>query len=197
MTLFYGIHEVRLLHADGRIATGYFDNFEGALRVVENDPEQFKAAYLTLNPLQQLPPGAALNPIALTRAASSAKDEDIAHRYWLLVDCDPARAAKTNSTDGEKAASSLQAEAVREYLRGRGWPEPMLCDSANGFHLLYRVTLPNNESSKEMLKAILGRLAKLFNTPASTVDPTNYNASRVCKLYGSFARKAPHSDERP
>jgi P4 family phage/plasmid primase-like protien len=192
----FGIHEVRLLHADGRIATGYFDNFEAALRAVEHNPEQYKAAYLTLNTLQ-LPPGVALNPTTLTRASLSAKDGDITHRHWLLVDCDPTRPTKTNSTDGEKAASRLQADAVREYLRGHGWPEPMLCDSANGFHLLYRVNLPNDEPSKEMLKAVLGRLAKLFNTPVSTVDPTNYNASRVCKLYGSFARKGLHSEERP
>jgi hypothetical protein len=59
------------------------------------------------------------------------------------------------------------------------------------------VDLPNDEQSKELLKAILGRLAKLFNTPGSEVDTGNYNAARVCKLYGSFSRKGPHSDERP
>ncbi len=86
---------------------------------------------------------------------------------------------------------------MRGYLRGRAWPEPMLCDSGNGWHLLYRVDLPNDEQAKETLKVILGRLAKLFNTPASTVDPGNYNASRICKLYGSWCRKGPHSEERP
>jgi P4 family phage/plasmid primase-like protien len=192
----FGVHEVRSLRPDGRIATGYFDDFSVALRVAESSPEQFKATYLTLNPLQ-LPGGATLNPSALTRASASAKDDDITRRYWLLVDCDPTRAAKTNSTDGEKAASRIQAEAVREYLRGRGWPEPMLCDSSNGFHLLYRVDLPNDEQSKELLKAILGRLAKLFNTPGSAVDAGNYNAARVCKLYGTFSRKGAHSDGRP
>jgi hypothetical protein len=194
---FFGIHEVRVLHADGRIATGYFDNFEAALRAVENDPEQFKAAYMTLNTIQDLPAGAALNPVALTRASAAAKDDDISRRYWLLVDCDPVRDPKTNSTDGEKAESYRQATAVRDYLRSRSWPEPMLCDSGNGSHLLYRVDLPNDEASRDLLRAILERLAKLFNTTTSTVDPTNYNASRVCKLYGSFARKAPHAEERP
>ncbi len=69
----------------------------------------------------------------------------------------------------------------------------MLCDSGNGWHLLYRIELPNDEHSKALIEKFLSRLKQLF----PMVDAGNFNASRVCKIYGSWARKGAHSDERP
>ncbi len=111
----------------------------------------------------------------------------------LLIDFDPPRAAGTNSREGEKQAAREQAERVREYLRNRNWPEPMLCDSGNGWHLIYCIDLPNDDSSTELVRGVLARLHQLF----PMVDAGNFNASRLCKLYGSWARKGEHSDERP
>ena len=48
INLFFGTHEVRLVRPAG-IAVGYFDDLEAALRAVENEPTQYKAAYFTLN----------------------------------------------------------------------------------------------------------------------------------------------------
>jgi hypothetical protein len=44
-----------------------------------------------------------------------------------------------------------------------------------------------------MLKRLLARLKQLF----PLVDAGNYDSARVCKLYGSWARKGEHSEERP
>lgn len=191
MTLFAGIHEVRLLRFSG-VAVGYFDNWDAALRAVENEPTQYKAAYFTLNPIK-LPAEIPLNPASLSTARNAASKSDIARRVLLLVDLDPPRPAGLNSTDTEKQAARAQAEAVREYLCSRGWPEPMLCDSGNGWHLLYRIELANDDASAELIRGILARLHQLF----PLVDAGNFDANRICKLYGSWARKGAHSDERP
>ena len=114
-------------------------------------------------------------------------------RKWLLVDLDPPRPAGTNSTDAEKQAARNEAERVRQYLSSRNWPEPMLCDSGNGWHLLYRIDLPNDGRATELVRGALVRLHQLF----PMVDAGNFNASRLCKLYGSWARKGAHSEERP
>jgi len=195
MSLFRGVHEVRLLRPMG-VAVGYFDSWDAALHAVENEPSQYKGAYFTLNPINPIRPirlAATLNPDALTPAYNAAADEDIARRVGLLVDLDPPRATDTNSTDAEKAAAREQADAVREYLGSRNWPEPTLCDSGNGWHMLYQVDLPNDDHSTELVRGVLARLKQLF----PMVDSGNFNPSRVCKLYGSWARKGPHSDERP
>jgi len=190
MTLFDGVHEVRLLGPAG-IAVGYFDNWESALRAVENAP-QYRAAYFTLNPLK-LPDGILVNPASLRSSANAAGASDIERRVWLLIDCDPPRQAKTNSTAEEKQGARDEAERIREWLRSHGWPEPVLADSGNGWHLLCRIELPNDDASKALLERFLSRLKQLF----PMVDAGNFDAPRLCKLYGSWARKGEHTEERP
>ncbi|MHB8216052.1 MAG: DNA primase family protein [Candidatus Sulfotelmatobacter sp.] len=191
MTLFYGVHEVRLF-CPARVAVGYFDNWDAALRAVESEPTQYKAAYFTLNPLN-LPEGIPVNPLCLRSSSNAAGASDIERRVWLLIDCDPPRQSKTNSSAEEKQAAGEQAERIREWLRSQGWPEPCLADSGNGWHLLYRIELPNDDASKALLEKFLSRLKQLF----PMVDAGNFDASRLCKLYGSWARKGEHSEERP
>lgn len=190
--IFHGVHEVRVLRPSG-VAVGYFDSWDAALRAIENEPS-YKAAYFSLNPLR-LPEGfqVPINPESLTPSRNTAGDSDIERRVWLLVDLDPERPAGTNSTDAEKRTAREQAERVRAHLTSRGWPEPWLCDSGNGWHLLYRVDLPNDDDSTALVRGILTGLKQLF----PLVDIANYNASRVCKAYGSWARKGEHSEERP
>jgi len=191
MTLFHGVHEVRLFRPTG-VAVGYFDSWDAALRAVESEPSQYKAAYFTLNPIK-LPAEIPLNPPALTPSRNAAGASDIARRTWLLVDLDPPRPAGLNATEAEKQGAREQAESVREYLRSRNWPDPILCDSGNGWHLLYRIDLPNDDGATELVRGILSRLHQLF----PMVDAGNFDAPRLCKLYGSWARKGEHLEERP
>lgn len=191
MTRFSGIHEVRLMRPTG-IAVGYFDDWDAALRAIENERTAYKAAYFTLNPLN-LPATIPVNPQALTSSRNTASDSDIARRTLLLVDLDPPRPAGTNSTEAEKQAAREQAERVREYLKSRNWPDPAFCDSGNGWHLVYRIELSNDGASAELIRGVLARLHQLF----PMVDAGNFNASRLVKAYGSWARKGEHTEERP
>lgn len=197
MTLFHGIHEVRMMRSDRRIAVGYFDSYAAAIRVVEAEPDPFIAAWATLNPIISVPAGQILNPSTLRLAAHTAADEDILRRTALLIDCDPVRPAKTNSTEGEKTASYSQALAVQDFLAKRGWPQPMLADSGNGTQLIFHVALTNDDESRDLVRNILNHLARLFDTVESKIDRGNFNAGRVCKLFPSWTRKGPHSEQRP
>jgi P4 family phage/plasmid primase-like protien len=194
MNLFQGVHEVRVFRPSG-VAVGYFDSWDAALRTIENEPSQYKAAYFTLNPVDpgKLPANITVNPQTLTPTRNTAGDADMLSRTLLLVDLDPPRPAGTNAMDAEKQAAREAAERVREYLSSRNWPEPMLCDSGNGWHLQYRVALPNCDHATDLVRGVLARLHQLF----PMVDAGNFNASRLCKLYGSFARKGEHSEQRP
>jgi len=191
MTLFSGVHEVRLFRPTG-IAVGYFNDYDAALRAVNAEPTQYRAAYFTLN-LVELPATIPLNPHSLTPSRKAVGTSDIARRVWLLVDLDPPRPAGVNSTEAEKEEAHKQAQGVREYLRSRNWPEPFVCDSGNGWHLLYRIDLPNSREATETIQAALSRLHQLF----PMVDAGNFDPPRLCKLYGSWARKGQHTEERP
>jgi len=91
----------------------------------------------------------------------------------------------------------LRAGEVRDYLRGQAWPEPLVGDSGNGAHLLYRVDLPNDRESLGLVKGILETLAFKFSNEAVGVDTTTCNAARIWKLYGTTARKGDDTEERP
>jgi hypothetical protein len=138
-----------------------------------------------------------LNPLAGTCDATgrAACDADVLGRRWLLVDADPVRPPDVSSTDEEKAHAKERVLAVRDWLAEQGFPEPVLADSGNGFHLLYRIDLP--AADQGIVKRALRALAAKFDDGAVKIDTRVSNASRITKLYGTVARKGPGDRDRP
>jgi hypothetical protein len=140
--------EVRILNAPHTVS-GYYDDF--AQMATDALAYSGRAAvYATLNPV---------NPALMARAANrlqpkpraTTTDADILRRRWLPIDFDPVRPADISSTDAEHEAALERARGCRAHLRQEGWPEPILADSGNGAHLLYRIDLSNDA---EALKTV-------------------------------------------
>ncbi|HQC12849.1 MAG TPA: hypothetical protein PKY15_05755, partial [Methanoregulaceae archaeon] len=194
------IVEVRAITEEG-MASGYFDD-PGALTaaVAPLDVTGTAGVYVTLNEV---------NPALLSRRANRIKmrlskkdattaDTDIVRRRWFPVDIDPVRPSGVSSTDEEHQAALVRAAEVAAYLgRERGWPAPVMADSGNGAHLLYRIDLPNDEACRDLVKRCLEVLDVLFSNRASTIDTANFNAARIWKLYGTVSRKGDHTADRP
>jgi len=128
---------------------------------------------------------------------STTADALIIKRRWLLVDCDPVRPVGISATDREKEAAWERCEALREWLAEHGLPAPVVADSGNGFHLLYRVDLPNDTESHDLVKRCLEALAYRFDDERVTVDTSVFNAARIIKLYGTLSVKGDDTRERP
>lgn len=181
---------------DKTTASGYFDDFEElAEQAAKLDGRGF-AVYVTLNPADPALLARAQNRVRLHPKATTS-DADIVCRRWLPVDFDPVRPADVSSTDKEKQAALRRAREVGDHLGERDWPEPVVGDSGNGAHLLYRVDLPNDRESLELVKGVLEALAFKFSDEAVSVDTTTANAARIWKLYGTTARKGDDTEERP
>src|SRR5262249_3276201 len=88
------------------------------------------------------------------------------------------------------------ARAVRQFLNDAGFPDPLVGDSGNGGHLLYRTDLDNSEDIKNALIRFYELLAKEFNTPVTTVDTTVFNAARIWKVYGTRVCKGDEVGDR-
>lgn len=136
-----------------------------------------------------------MNPLPPDWSGGTAKDSDIVRRRWLLVDFDPKRSGTVSSTDAEKALAHEKAFEVATYLDGQGWPNPIMADSGNGWHLLYRIDLPADDGG--LVASVLKALAARFSDEVVDVDTTVGNASRICKLYGTLAAKGDNTTERP
>lgn len=193
------LRAVKVRRGRGRPHTeaGFFDTghlAEMAKAALAVSPHA-QGVYCILNPLGPALLARRANRIDWAGEGELAKDADVLARRWLLVDADPVRAAHVSATAGEKKSAHETVLAVREYLRGRGWPDPVLADSGNGFHLLYRVDLPADDGG--LARRVLRALAARFDTDRVKIDQVVWNPARLCKLPGTWARKGDHTTDRP
>jgi hypothetical protein len=179
------------------IEAGFFDtdHLTALARCALHLTPKAKGVYFTLNPLKPELLYRRCNRIEWAEEGELAKDKDVLRRRWLLVDADPIRDAFVSATEEEKAAALDIARAVREHLAARGWPAPILADSGNGFHLLYRIDLDANDGG--LVERILQALAARFNTDRVKIDTKVFNPARICKLPGTWARKGDNTPTRP
>lgn len=176
--------EIRGLPVRGsRVHRG--DDIDGMVRSAE-ELSGGLGVYFTLNPLS-IPVG----------ANRHAKKPDAVKYRNLLIDFDAQRAVHTNATDAEKDLAAERAVAVLNHLWKLGWPQPVQVDSGNGWHLIYRIDLPNDDVHQKLVRSVLHALGSQFDDEAVTVDRRVHNADRICKLPGTWARKGPHSPARP
>lgn len=189
------VAEIRSL--DGRkTMSGYFNDFGALARQAARLDAGGSQVYVTLNPVL---------PALLSRCGNrtescpkaTTKDDEIVRRRWLPIDLDPVRPSGISSTDDEKSAAFERAQEIKGFLAAKGWPEPLEADSGNGAHLLYRVDLPNDMESRDLVSGVLNSLDSMFSDSTVDVDTSVSNAARIWKLYGTTARKGDDSEDRP
>ncbi len=194
------VFEIRVLEAltkqwNSREHTeaGYFD-----YEHIEEIPRQlsnllaYKGIYVTVNPL---------NPAVLGRAANrfkhdkliGAKDEEVAHRRWLLIDCDAKRVSGVPSSEEEHAHALAKAEEIRAGLASMGWPEPISLDSGNGAQLMFRIDLPAQDDG--LIKRCLESLSACSDAYVE-IDQTVFNPARIWRLPGAWNCKGDECPEQ-
>src|SRR5215212_9273269 len=183
---------------DGTTYSGYFDNHQELVKAAAKSDERGHDVYITLN---RLPEEIAYrrynrNDRMKGRDASTS-DKDVERRTFLFIDADCERVAGISSTDEEKHKSREKVLEIRDYLRAQGWPESIVCDSGNGYHLLYRIDLPADRDSLDLVAGVLEALDFKFSDDAVKVDTTTKNAARITKFYGTTAKKGDDLPQRP
>lgn len=128
---------------------------------------------------------------------NTTSDADITDRKWLLIDVDPVRPTGVGSTNEEKGEARDVGLKVFKFLRDIGFSSPISADSGNGFHLLYPIFLKNTPENTKLIRDVLQVLDMFLSNDKAKIDTSVFNASRITKLYGTFARKGRDSKERP
>jgi len=183
---------------DGATYSGYFDAHQELVKTAAKHDERSHDVYITLNKLPEEIAYRRYNRIDRMKGRdASTSDKDVERRTFLFIDADCERVAGISSTDEEKHKSWEKVLEVRGYLRSQGWPEPLVCDSGNGYHLLYRIDLPADQGSLELVGGVLEALDFKFSDDAVKVDTTTKNAARITKFYGTTAKKGDDLPERP
>ena len=139
-----------------------------------------------------------MNTIREDFHSGSAKDTDIEHRDWLLIDIDRAESAKCPATDEEINAAVELGDRVGGFMTRKGWEKPLRIMSGNGCHLYYRLNaLRNDDQSKVLLKSLISGLGDKFDNNVVKIDRSVFNASRITKVVGTKAFKGQSSKDRP
>ena len=136
-----------------------------------------------------------LNPIS--NVAERANKSTVVRRTWMLVDVDPVKAADASATEAEKAKAAEVVSAINDHLLSIGWPAPLIIDSGNGWHLVYRVDLPNDKLSHQIIKQCIYALADRFDTEHAKVDRAVHDPARISKVPGTWSRKGVDTVDRP
>lgn len=201
----YELRALKVPETNGRDGawTGYYDtdNLDALADDALNlDEREAKGVYITLNPVNPDLLSRSPNKIQRAKKGGTTSDADVVRRRRLLIDIDAERPSETSASDEEHEAARQTAEAIADELASDGWPRPVICDSGNGAHLLYRIDLPAADDG--LVKRVLEGLAARFDgTPTmhgqTKIDRSVSNAARICKLPGTRARKGQHTEERP
>jgi hypothetical protein len=197
-----------LLHASGSVVelrcpktkkgtiSGYYDDAGALASRATALSGTVPGVYVTLNPVH---PDLLARGVNHTNdyAKDTTTDENILSRRWLPFDFDPVRPSGISSTDAEHEAALQRARDAQVWLVQQGWLDPILADSGNGAHLLYRIDLPNDKASQALIECVLKAVAQKFSDSTIKVDTDVSNAARIWKVYGTLACKGDSTPERP
>ena len=191
-----GFTEVRIL---GRFQySGYFDNVDSIIQAIkpyaDMDDEQM---YFVINKIDSACFGRQQSGKIVKSPKITTNDNDIIRRCFVFVDFDPVRKSGTNASNEEFELAHKKAQDVFRFLREKGFSEPIICKSGNGLHLTYKVDFPNDDETTEIIKHFYEYLGSLFSDDKVDIDTKVFNLARLCKLYGTTAKKGANLKDRP
>lgn len=190
------IIEVRVIGSSrNRIFSGYFKSVDNLIKAIQ--PFRDENIYFMLNDINEDCYNREQCEKIIQSPKHTTNDSEIAIRNYILIDIDPKRATGVSASLEEVEKAKDVGNNVYDYLKKQGFTEPVCAFSGNGLHLLYKVSLANNEENTELVRAFLHTLDMLFSNEFADVDTTVYNAGRITKLYGTSSRKGANTTERP
>ena len=190
------LFEARIIGDKVKPMSGYFTDVETLIEAFDKVDLRNTNVYITLNKLNDAL-GSRQQANRFLVSKNTTSDKEVERYDWLFVDLDPVRPSGISSTDEELRQAAELAQKVYVYLKGLGFEEPVRAFSGNGYHLLYRIALTNNDDNKTLIERCLKSLSMMFSTDAVKVDTANFNPSRVFKLYGTMAQKGSNTKDRP
>ena len=175
--------------------SGYFTDIETA--ITELKKYDGYGIYATLNAVKESCYARTQHDVIMDKPKSTTTDADIERRRFILIDFDPERPSDTNASDEEKKLAEDRMKQVGGFLKREGFNYPVIADSGNGFHLYYKVDLPNDKETTDAVQDFLRALDALFSDDKVKVDTSVFNASRIVKVMGTSSNKGSSTKTRP
>lgn len=189
--------EVRILGKSKAVYSGYFTDCETMLSELRKF-DGLGGMYATINEIKDACAGREQANRLIKSPKATTNDKEIENRRIILLDFDPERPADTNATDEEVKLAEQCMKSVYRYLRDQGFSAPVVANSGNGYHLLYKVNIPNTDENTKTVELFLKALDMMFgNEQTVKVDTSVFNASRISKIIGTPSNKGSNTQSRP
>lgn len=189
--------EVRILGKSKAVYSGYFTDCETMLSELRKY-DGLGGMYATINEIKDACSGREQANRIVKSPKATTNDKEIENRRIILLDFDPERPADTNATDEEVKLAEACMKSVYRYLRDQGFSAPVVANSGNGYHLLYKVNIPNTDENTKTVELFLKALDMMFgNEQTVKVDTSVFNASRISKIIGTPSNKGSNTQSRP
>ena len=137
--------------------------------------------------------------LASVQKGQGIKSEDISAYRFFFVDVDVAElkkdGEKRNATYEEHEKARKVAERAREFLKSLGFPQPVVADSSNGFHLLYPLKLTKSKAHDTLIKTALRALSEHVSEDSCKIDTVVCDRGRKIRMPGSLNNEM-ESDNR-
>ena len=193
--------EVRLLGKS--TYSGYFKNIDTLITAIKplldhNNFQYYGAmqAYFTLNEINEDLYSREQHDIFVKKPKSTTTDGDIIRRRMVMIDLDACRSAGVSSSDEEYEKAHLKAVSIYRYLMEQGFHEPIITSSGNGWHCYLPCDMPNDDEHNELMKRFLKSMSSMFSDEFVEVDEKVFNAARIDKLVGTWAKKGSDTEYR-
>lgn len=179
-------------------SSGCYTNIENLIRDVEAN-ESEGAVYFVINTMT----GACYEKkqqeqMMSFQKISTTADKEIVGFDYIFLDIDCEKPTDTNSTDEEKAYAHAKALEIYNFLLSEGFNEPIVNDSANGYHIFIPCHLQNTPENCELIKKFTLSMGMRFGDERIKIDPVVANPARIAKLPGTYSFKGSEkSTTRP
>lgn len=191
------LFEIRILGGDDKVTlSGYFTDVDVLIREFDKVDVRDRNIYILLHELNT-DCYARRQHDRFLRTKQATSDTDVLSYEWLFIDLDPVRPVGISSTDQELEYARQLKDKVFAYLQSMGFSDPVVALSGNGYHLLYRISVKQDDDGKSLIDRCLKSLAAMFDNDKVKVDTSNFNPSRICKLHGTLAQKGANTPTRP
>lgn len=192
------LHEIRIHGIGSFNASGYFRDIDSIVNAIQKyDAQENAQIYFVLNKINDECYNRAQKDKIVNYVKPTTSDADIVGRKWILIDFDPKRKTGTSSSKEELLKARDVARRTYDFLIDQGINPPVVAMSGNGYHLLVRVQLANSDENQTLVARFLKAISMMFQTEDIDIDLKVYNAARICKLYGTWAKKGANTEERP
>ena len=189
--------EIRCLDGN-RTYSGYYHSIDNIIRDIEPLSERPNMQmYFVLNTIKEDCYDRQQQERLIEKPKNTTSDNDIEGRSFILLDFDPERPAGVGSTDQQLKDTHDVAKKAYNFLIEQGLSSLIVCKSGNGVHIEIPVKLGNTSENTKLVERFLKAMDMLFSTELVHCDVKVGNPSRICKLYGTYAKKGANTTEHP